>query len=83
VTSQALATPREVAAFFHTTTAKLANDRYLGIGVPFVKFNKKILYRWADVHSYVEANIRQRTDDSRPTTSTPTTKTQIAPPLRT
>jgi hypothetical protein len=41
----------------HTTAAKLANDRSLGIGLPYVKFNKKVLYRWADVDAYIKANV--------------------------
>ena len=59
----ALATPEEVAEFLRTTTAKLANDRYRGVGVPFLKYNRKILYRWEDVHAFVSSNIMQRTDD--------------------
>ena len=41
MTSQGLATPTEVADFMHTSPGKLANDRSLGIGIPFVKFNRK------------------------------------------
>lgn len=58
-----LATPAEVAEFFRTTTGKLANDRVLGRGPKFVRFNRKILYRWSDVHDFVAQQIRQRTDD--------------------
>ena len=83
MTSQGLATPTEVADYLHTSPGKLANDRSLGVGIPFVKFNRKVLYRWEDVHHFVAANVRQRTDDPRPATKTPTTKTQINPPLRT
>lgn len=71
MTDQALATPSEVAEFLRTTEAKLANDRYQGIGPRFVRYQRKILYRWEDVHAFVEANILQRTDD-RPAPVTPT-----------
>ena len=56
-TSESLATPAEVARFMRTTAAKLANDRYLGVGLPYLKFNRRVLYRWSDVHRYVEANL--------------------------
>ena len=75
MTSHGLGTPIEVADYMHTSPGKLANDRSLGIGIPFVKFNKKVLDRWEDVHSYVAAHVRQRTADQP--------KTQINPPLRT
>lgn len=58
-----LATPEEVADFMRTTPAKLANDRYRGIGPKFIKHGRRVLYRWADVQSWAEANTLQRTDD--------------------
>ncbi|MGA5466575.1 helix-turn-helix domain-containing protein [Mycobacterium sp. NPDC050041] len=57
-----LATASEVAEFLRTSPAKLANDRSRGVGVPFVKYGHRVLYRWEDVHAYVQANILQRTD---------------------
>lgn len=51
-----LGTPGEVAGFLHTTVATLAQDRYLGRGIPYVKHGRKVLYRWEDVHDYLEAN---------------------------
>lgn len=51
-----LATPDEVAQVLHTTTARLAQDRYIGRGIPYVKHGRKVLYRWADVHAYLDAN---------------------------
>ncbi|WP_137725733.1 helix-turn-helix transcriptional regulator [Prescottella subtropica] len=58
-----LATPDEVAAFLRTTTAKLANDRYRGIGPKFVKHGRRVIYRWDDVQAWVDAHTMQRTDD--------------------
>lgn len=58
-----LATPGEVAEVFHTTEPALAQDRYLGKGIPFVKHGKRVFYRWVDVDAYIEAHVRTRTDD--------------------
>lgn len=61
----ALLTPAEVAHFMRTTTNSLAQDRYLGRGVPFLKHGRKVLYLRIDVLAYLERNRCQRTDDSR------------------
>lgn len=58
-----LATPAEVAQFMHTTTGGLAQQRYKGTGIPFVKVGRRVLYRWSDVHAYVAANVITRTDE--------------------
>ncbi|WP_068165987.1 helix-turn-helix transcriptional regulator [Rhodococcus phenolicus] len=58
-----LATAEEVAAYLRTTPAKLANDRYRGIGPKFVKHGRRVLYRWEDVEAFVRANLMTRTDD--------------------
>lgn len=52
----ALATADQVAEVMHTTPARLAQDRYRGVGVPYVKFGRKVLYRWSDVQAYIAAN---------------------------
>jgi hypothetical protein len=58
-------TPSVVAAFMHTTINSLAQDRYLGRGIPFVKFGKRVRYLRSDVLAYLAANRVQRTDDPR------------------
>ncbi|MFZ2177025.1 MAG: helix-turn-helix domain-containing protein [Rhodococcus sp. (in: high G+C Gram-positive bacteria)] len=58
-----LATPNEVAAYLRTSAAKLAQDRYRGIGPKFIKHGRRVLYRWADVQAWADANTLQRTDD--------------------
>ncbi|NLE78235.1 MAG: helix-turn-helix domain-containing protein [Rhodococcus sp.] len=58
-----LATPKEVATYLHTTEASLAQARYKGNGIPFVKNGRRVLYRWVDVEAYVEARLMTRTDD--------------------
>lgn len=51
-----LGLPAEVAQYMHTTEANLAQDRYLGRGIPYVKHGRRVLYRWSDVEEYVAAN---------------------------
>jgi hypothetical protein len=61
----ATATPAEVAEVLHTTTSGLAQLRYRGNGPKFIKVSKRVIYRWADVHAYLDANTMQRTDGVR------------------
>lgn len=58
-----LATPDEAATFLRSTTKRLAEARYHGTGPRFVKDGRRVLYRWTDLHAYVDANTFQRTDD--------------------
>ncbi|WP_063012257.1 helix-turn-helix domain-containing protein [Nocardia nova] len=58
---QDLALPQEVAAVLRTTTKRLATDRYKGTGIPFVKHGQRVLYRWKDVHAWIEQNTVQST----------------------
>lgn len=58
-----LATIDEVAKYLRTTPQKLGQDRYRGVGPKFVKHGRRVLYRWADVYAWTEANTMQRTDD--------------------
>lgn len=51
-----LALPVQVAEFLHTTTNALAQERYLGRGIPYTKHGSRVLYRWSDVHAYLDAN---------------------------
>jgi hypothetical protein len=60
-----LLTPPELARLLRTTTNTLAQDRYLGRGVPFVRHGRKVLYARTDVLDYLEENRCQRTDDPR------------------
>jgi len=61
----AVATPREVAVFLKQSPHSLAQDRYRGTGPKFIKHGRRVLYRWSDVHAYLDANTVQRTDDAR------------------
>ncbi|WP_104183588.1 helix-turn-helix domain-containing protein [Mycobacterium avium] len=60
-----LLTPPELAQVLRTTTNSLAQERYLGRGVPFIKNGRRILYARSDVLAYLEQNRAQRTDDPR------------------
>jgi hypothetical protein len=55
------ATPAEVALALDTSEQALAQQRYRGRGPRFVKNGSRVLYRWADVNAYLDANIHQQT----------------------
>lgn len=58
------ASPSDVAAVLHTSEAGLAQMRYRGTGPKFIRVGtRKVVYRWADVRDYLDANTMQRTDD--------------------
>lgn len=52
--SDGLATPSEAADYLRTTPAKLAQDRYLGLGPTYVKLPGRVLYPWSELKAYVE-----------------------------
>ncbi|MCV7191868.1 helix-turn-helix transcriptional regulator [Mycolicibacterium brumae] len=58
------ATSKEVAEYLRTSEMGLAQLRYKGNGPKFVRVGKrKVIYRWADVLAYLDANTMTRTDD--------------------
>jgi hypothetical protein len=61
----AVMTPPDVAGVIQTTINSLAQDRYLGRGIPFVKLGRRVRYLREDVLDYISANRVQRTDDPR------------------
>jgi len=66
MTNDDTATAKQVAAYLHTSEAGLAQLRYRGNGPKFIKVGpRKVIYRWSDVHAYLDANTCQRTDDPR------------------
>jgi hypothetical protein len=54
-------TPAQVAEVLHTTEANLAQLRYRGTGPKFIKAGRRVLYRWADVNAWLDANTAQMT----------------------
>lgn len=49
-------TPAELAQVLRTTVTSLAQDRFRGVGVPFVKYGSRIRYLRADVGKYLADN---------------------------
>ena len=48
-------TPRETGRVVRKTEASLAQDRYLGRGLPYIKAGGRVLYARADVAAYLAA----------------------------
>ena len=61
----AIATAKQVAEVVQTSPAGLAQDRYRGTGIPFVKISGRVRYLRQDVLDYLAANRMTRTDDPR------------------
>lgn len=57
-----LMTPEQLAEFLQVSTGSLANDRYLGRGVRFIKLGKLVRYRRSDVLAHLDENVHTRTD---------------------
>jgi hypothetical protein len=60
-----LATSTQVSQFVQVSVDSLAQDRYRGRGIPFVKISGRVRYLREDVLNYLAANRMQRTDDPR------------------
>lgn len=56
-----VSTPEQVAKLFQTTVAALAQDRYRGRGVPFVKIAGRVRYLRQDVLDHLAANRMTQT----------------------
>jgi hypothetical protein len=50
-----LATPEQVADSLNVKTETLAQQRYRGIGLPYIRVGRAVRYRWADVQAYLDA----------------------------
>jgi hypothetical protein len=61
----AIATTKQVSKVIQTSEGSLAQDRYRGTGIPFVKIGGRVRYLKQDVLAYLAANRMQRTDDPR------------------
>jgi hypothetical protein len=51
-----LLTPKQLAAFIHSTEAALSQDRYLGKGIPYTRIGARIRYLRADVLAHLAAH---------------------------
>ena len=52
-----LLTPKEVAKMIRRSESSLARDRYKGIGIPYIKYNRFVYYRLEDVRLYVSQHL--------------------------
>ncbi|WP_433681927.1 helix-turn-helix domain-containing protein [Nocardia sp. CA-119907] len=50
------ATPKEAAKFLRTTPEVLAQMRYLNRGPEYTRNGRRILYSWAALRAYLDAN---------------------------
>lgn len=51
-----VATAKQLAPFLGTTEAALAQDRYLGRGIPFTKIGRRVRYLRSDVLKFLADN---------------------------
>jgi len=51
-----IATAKQLAAWLGTTEASLAQDRYLGRGVPYTRVGRRIRYMRTDVLNFLADN---------------------------
>lgn len=51
-----VATPKQIADYVGSTVQALAQDRYLGRGLPYVRYGGRIRYLRQDVQDYLAAN---------------------------
>ncbi|MDO0975981.1 helix-turn-helix domain-containing protein [Mycolicibacterium frederiksbergense] len=52
----AVMTSAQLAEFLQSTAAAMAQDRYLGRGVPYTRIGRRVRYLKADVLKYLEDN---------------------------
>lgn len=48
-------TQADTSALVKKTEGTLAQDRYMGRGLPYVKFGRKVLYDRADVETFLDS----------------------------
>jgi hypothetical protein len=54
-----ICTPEELAPVIRSTVGALANERYRGVGIPYIKHGRRVRYLRADVARYLAANHRR------------------------
>ncbi|TLF58472.1 helix-turn-helix domain-containing protein [Nocardia cyriacigeorgica] len=52
-----LLTGRQTAEYIGVSEDTLAQDRYLGRGLPYVRVGRRIRYRASDIAAFLEANV--------------------------
>lgn len=56
---ETLVLPGQLARFLHTTEAVLAQERYRGVGIPYTRHGRRILYRVRDIADYLDSNTER------------------------
>lgn len=51
-----LATPKQIAELLSISESSLAQDRYLGQGIPFIRIGRRVRYQRDDVIAFLTAN---------------------------
>ncbi|WP_235852680.1 helix-turn-helix domain-containing protein [Mycobacterium interjectum] len=59
---EAVLTPPETARFMKTTEAVLAQNRYRGVGLPYIRAGRRILYRVKDIREYLDTHTTRPGD---------------------
>ncbi|MBF6539258.1 helix-turn-helix domain-containing protein [Nocardia farcinica] len=52
-----LLTAAQAAEYIGVSVDTLAQDRYLGRGLPYVRVGRRIRYRASDIAAFLEANV--------------------------
>lgn len=55
----------EVADLLRVSPRKLERDRHRGVGIPFLKIGRRVLYRQQDVMTYAATHVFVSTADAR------------------
>jgi hypothetical protein len=50
-------TPKQLAPLVGKTSQSLANDRFLGKGLPYIKNGKSVLYHWPTVEKILHDSM--------------------------
>lgn len=50
-------TPAQAAELLHTSPAHMANQRFRGEGVPFVRYGRKVLYPASLIQKHLEGTL--------------------------
>lgn len=66
-----LLTAKEVADYLSISPDALAQDRFRGEGIPYVKIGSRVRYRLSSLLTYLEENEQRGTDEIGQTATTP------------
>ena len=58
-------TAAQLAKLLGVSERKLEHDRHHGVGIPFAKFGRRVLYRREDVLAHLTANVFSSTAEAK------------------